>query len=81
MTSTQKLEELECKRHTYSREKTQLELQSSFTILAESAGKEIKIIHFETATKVNIDKQIVCNTEENFIVMRCGMQATKSPFK
>lgn len=67
MTSAQKLEELECKRHTYSKEEIQSELQNSLTILAENSGKEIEIIHSGTAAKVNIDKQFVYNTAENLI--------------
>lgn len=67
MTSAQKLEELECKRHPYNKEEVQSELQSSLTILADSFGKEIEIIYSWTVEKVNIDKQFVYNTAENLI--------------
>ena len=67
MTSAQKLEELECKRHIYEKENIQSELQSSLTILAEASGKEIDITHSGTAVQVYIDKQFVYNTAENLI--------------
>lgn len=67
MTSAQKLEELECKRHIYDKENIQSEMQSSLTILAEASGKEIDISHSGTAAQVHIDKQFVYNTAENLI--------------
>ena len=67
MTSAQKLEELECKRHTYSKEKIHSELQNSLTILSENSGKEIEITYSGAATQVYIDKQFVYNTVENLI--------------
>lgn len=67
MTSAQKLEELECKRHAYNKKQIQSELQNSLTILAENSGKEIEIIHSGAAEKINIDKQFVYNTAENLI--------------
>lgn len=67
MTGAQKLEELECQRHIYSKDDIQSELQNSLTILAETSGKEIEITHSGTAAQVHIDKQFVYNTAENLI--------------
>lgn len=67
MTSTHKLEELECQRHIYDKENIQSELQSSLTMLAEMSGKEIEITNSGTAAQVHIDKQFVYNTAENLI--------------
>lgn len=67
MTRAQKLEELECKPHTYDSVSIHSELQNSLTILGQDSGKEITFLSSGTATQVHIDKQFVYNTAENLV--------------
>lgn len=67
MTSVQKLEELACQRQTYMQEEIQSELQSSLSVLAQAAGKELIVTCSGLPLKIQIDKHFVFNTAENLL--------------